>query len=97
MFTSNQKQFCRNICEDSVETLTPNEGEAIEFWFGIWGRLIAHNGNAEWIKTVQTELSDVETQEPISITTENVVQQVKALPNWKTPGTDGIQGYWHIC
>ena len=39
-------------------------------------------------------MSDVEKQEPISIATENVVEQVKALPNWKTPGTDGIQGYW---
>ena len=94
MFTSNQKQFYRNICGDTVETLTPNEGETAEFWSGIWGRPIAHNGNAEWIKTVKIELSDVEKQEPISITKENVVKQVKTLPNWKAPGTDGIQGYW---
>ena len=60
MFTSDQKQFYRNICGDTVDTLTPNEGEAIEFCSGIWGRPIAHNGNSEWIKMVQTELSDVE-------------------------------------
>ena len=68
MFTANQKQFYRNICGDTVETLTPNEGETAEFWSGIWGRPIAHNGNAEWIETVKIELNDVEKQEPISIT-----------------------------
>ena len=41
------------------------------------GQEFAHNGNAEWIKTVEIELSDVEKQEPISITKENVVQQEK--------------------
>ena len=38
-------------------------------------------------------MSDVERQEPISNTKENV-QQVKTLPNWKAPGTDRIPGYW---
>ena len=30
----------------------------------------------------------------INITTEMIKEQVKKMPNWKSPGPDGVQGYW---
>ena len=30
----------------------------------------------------------------VEITTEMVKNQCRKIPNWKTPGRDGIQGYW---
>ena len=30
----------------------------------------------------------------IDITTKMIKEQVKKIPNWKSPGTDGVQGYW---
>ena len=30
----------------------------------------------------------------INITTEMIKEQVKKIPNWKSPGPDGVQGYW---
>ena len=77
MFTFNQKYLYRNICGDTVEMSTPNGGAAAAFWSGLWGRPIAPNGNSEWIKKVKIDLSDVEMQEPISITTEMLYSKKK--------------------
>ena len=33
-------------------------------------------------------------QNDINIATEMIKEQVKKIPNWKTPGPDGVQGYW---
>ena len=32
-------------------------------------------------------------QNDINITTEMIKEQVKKIPNWKSPGPDGLQGY----
>ena len=33
-------------------------------------------------------------QSDINITTEMIKEQVKKIPNWESPGPDGIHGYW---
>ena len=33
-------------------------------------------------------------QNDIDITTEMIKEQVKKIPNWKSPGPDEVQGYW---
>ena len=33
-------------------------------------------------------------QNDINITTEMIKEQVKKIPNWKSPGPNGVQGYW---
>ena len=33
-------------------------------------------------------------QKDINITTEMTTKQVKNIPNWKIPGSDGDHGYW---
>ena len=32
-------------------------------------------------------------QNDINITTEMIKEQVKKIPNWKSPGPDGVHGY----
>ena len=33
-------------------------------------------------------------QNDININTEMIKEQVKKIPSWKSPGPDGVQGYW---
>ena len=40
------------------------------------------------------ELKDVEHQNDIIITVEIVKIQLSKTSNWKSPGPDGLQGYW---
>ena len=41
------------------------------------------------------ELENVNIPENVEITKEDVTIQLKKMPNWKLPGLDGIQGFWH--
>lgn len=94
LFTTNQKQFFRNLEGGVEENTAPDADEARDFWNGIWGESVSHNTEAEWIRSVREELANVPQQEPISIKCEDVKGQIRKLPNWKAPGIDGIQGYW---
>ena len=33
-------------------------------------------------------------QERVCISVEKIRKQCRKIPNWKAPGTDGVQGYW---
>ena len=33
-------------------------------------------------------------QNDINITTKMIKEQIKMIPNWKSPRPDGVQGYW---
>ena len=48
----------------------------------------------EWLKEVELELENVNNQENVEITKEDVTKQLKEIANWKAPGLDRIQGFW---
>ena len=33
-------------------------------------------------------------QNDVNITTEMIKEKLKKISNWKSPGPDGVQGYW---
>ena len=49
--------------------------------------------NTEWLKEVELEVENVNIQENVEITKEDVTMQLKKMPNKKTTGLDGIQGF----
>jgi len=55
---------------------------------------INNNTNAEWLNKVSRKLEHIEKQESLSITVADVKKMITKMPNWKSPGPDGVQGYW---
>ena len=43
---------------------------------------------------MKQELADAEKQEHVKITVESIRKFVSGMSNWKTPGPDGVQGFW---
>ena len=65
------------------------------FWKGIWEKDVKHNDEAEWIKEVNSEVERMSNkQNDLTITTAMLRKQSKKVSNWKSPGPDGVQGYW---
>ena len=48
-----------------------------------------HERNAEWLRAGKDNMK----QNDINITTEMIKEQIKKIPNWKSPGPDRVQGY----
>ena len=46
------------------------------------------------MKQVELELENVNIQENVGISKGDVTMQLRKMPNWKAPGSDGIQGFW---
>lgn len=44
------------------------------------------NGNVEWPSDLQSGFIDLKA--------ELIERQSRGMPNWKSPGPDGLQGYW---
>ena len=70
-----------------------NAEDSKQFWSNIWDNKKEHERNAEWLRELRTEKDNM-TQNDINITTKMIKEQVKKILNWKSPGSDGVQGYW---
>ena len=53
-----------------------------------------HNEKAEWINDMTRELEGVEEGPKAEIHIELLKKTLKKISNWKTPGHDGIHGFW---
>ena len=96
LFQNNQKRLFERLegierGEDNI----PDAEATNEFWRNIWEKDISHNERAEWIENVKTEVHEkIEKQNDLSITLEMLKKKLSKLSNWKSPGPDGVQGYW---
>ena len=96
MFDNNQKRLFEKLeGKERSENVIPEKHETNEFWRDIWEKDVTHRMDAEWIEGIETEIDiRTPTQQDISVSIEILKKQIKKLPNWKSPGPDGIQGYW---
>ena len=53
-----------------------------------------NNENAEWINNITRELEGLEEGSKTEIHIDLVKTTLKRISNWKTPGHDGIYGFW---
>ena len=94
MFVQNQKRVFQQM--DGVRHINnekPNAEESKQFWSNIWDNEKENERNAECLRQLRAEKDNMK-QNYINITTEMIKEQVKQIPNWKSPGSDGVQGYW---
>ena len=66
----------------------PNLGEAHEFW-KLWDQPVNYNTEAEWLKKVEEEQN-------IAVLKVDVVNQFRKMPDWKSPGLDGIHVFMEL-
>ena len=95
MFEANQRRLYQII--DDVQwnnVQSPEAEESLEFWTGIWSNPTSHNVDTEWLKKLEKDLKDIEKQDDILIDSDKVRVQLRKVPNWKSPGPDGLQVYW---
>ena len=93
MFVQNQKRVYQQM--DGIRNINnekPNAEESKQFWSNIWDNEKEHERNAEWLMELRAEKGNMK-QNDINITTEMIKEQVEKIPNWKSPGPDGVQGY----
>ena len=95
-FVNNQKRFYQDLQGNGNSTAeeAPDKEESRVFWQGIWSEETTHNTSAEWVNRVRGRLEHVERQEDLSINVDDVRKMVGRVPNWKSPGPDGVQGFW---
>ena len=67
------------------QTVVPDAEESRKFWGEIWDKPVRHNENAEWLKTLEEDVVDIQVQENIQINQNKVKKQIMRMPNWKSP------------
>ena len=94
MFRVDQKKFYQSLRGVSnKEKVVPDSGGSVRFWNGIWGQEVQHNKEVSWLDGVRKRFSHTK-QEDLVIVVDQIRRRCRKLPNWKTPGLDGVQGYW---
>ena len=93
LFESNQKKLFYELDGVERETVVPDTEESTRFWSNMWGKLVKHEENPEWLRNVEEELTGLGVQDNIHIEVTKLNKQVRKMPNWKSPDPDGVQGY----
>ena len=95
IFSVDQKKIYKELNGSEARTNeVPDAEESRRFWGDIWTVEKEHNTRAEWLSELKDEIKGRHSQEGVTIGIENVRKQDKKIPNWKSPGKDGVQGYW---
>ena len=95
IFSVDQKKIYKELNGSEARTNeVPDAEESRRFWGDIWTVEKEHNTRAEWLSELKDEIKGRHSQEGVTISIENVRKQAKKIPNWKSPGKDGVQGYW---
>ena len=55
---------------------------------------MTHRGSTDLLRRVENELGELTLKDDIHIEIKKVRKQIRKMPNWKSPGPDGVQGYW---
>ena len=76
------------------ESVIPDAEESRRFWSDIWDQAVTHRENTDWLRKVENELGELTVQDDIHIEIKKVRKQIRKMPNWKSPGSDVVQGYW---
>ena len=93
-FQNNEKKVYQQLGRDNNKTHQQPNGKEIErFWTKIW-QPKQHNEKAEWINHITRELEQHEEGPKAEIHTDLLRTTLKKVSNWKTPGHDGIHGFW---
>ena len=50
--------------------------------------------NTDWLRGAGNELGELTVQDDIHIEIKSGKEADKKMPNWKSPGPDGVHGYW---
>ena len=91
-FQNNERKFYQQLEGDKAyQQLDPKETQ--QFWTKIW-QPKKHNEKAEWINHITRELEELEESPKGEIHTDLLKTTIKKVSNWKTPGHDGIRGFW---
>ena len=67
----------------TTRTVLPDPTEASSFWSKIWSEEVGHNERASWLEDVEVEFNTTEVQENISITVEDIRNDVSKMANCK--------------
>ena len=95
LFKTNRSRLFRELSgDDNTQNDSPDPEEATKFWKDIWETPSTHNRRAEWLADAKDKLQHVERQNDISITLEDVKFGIRRMASWKSPGPDGVQGFW---
>ena len=89
-FQINERQFYPQLGGSDTKTCQqPDAKETERFWTKTWQQK-RHNENAEWINNITRELDGPKTEIHIDL----LKKTLKRISNWKTPGHDGMHGFW---
>ena len=93
LFQNDQTRFYRSLEESNVENVCPNPEEATEFWSNLWSNPVEHHEGL-WLGEVKEGLKNLEKQNDISINQVDLEKQIRRTASWKSPGPDGLHGFW---
>ena len=95
LFRNNEGRFYTQMdgCEEGEEIAIPDAQEAKTFWTDIWSQEVEHNNDEIWLREIKKDINGKSKQARVQ-TLQEKLKKLKKIANWKTHGSDEVQGFW---
>ncbi|CAG4979139.1 unnamed protein product [Parnassius apollo] len=96
LFQSNQKKLYESLERPMVSGIgsAPNQDDTVPFCHGLWSEPVNHS-EGPWTEVVASQCAGITPMDPVIITSVDVAGAVHRIPNWKSPGVDGLHLHHH--
>jgi len=96
LFKNNQSQLYKELGGNTQGRTNekPDTAESLEFWKKIWSVKTEHDKDASWLEEMRQKTEHVRAQENVVIGIDDVKAGIRRMTNWKSPGPDGVRGFW---
>ncbi|CAG4966098.1 unnamed protein product [Parnassius apollo] len=95
LFQSDQKRLYKSLERPEVcgADPGPDQVNTVAFWRGLWSEPV-NQSKCPWTEVVASRCAGITPKDPVIITPDDVAEAVRRVPNWKSPGLDGLYHYW---
>ncbi|CAG5030097.1 unnamed protein product [Parnassius apollo] len=95
LFQSDQKRLYESLERPMASGTGPalNQADTVTFSRGLWSEPVNHS-EGSWTEVVASQCASITHMDPVIITPDDVAEEVRRAPNWKSPGLDGLLHYW---
>ena len=79
--------------QGATDMRLPDNDAMCSFWRDIWSVPVNHT-EGDWTREVEQACDPIPQMGAITISPQDLARAVRPLPNWKSPGPDGLQNFW---
>ena len=92
MFKHQKHTFFQSLTSEEKNVIVPPVNDTLTFWKQLWENPRQHDSS--FLTHIRAAMNPIDPMTPPVITDDLFIYAISRIKNWKSPGPDGLHGFW---